>query len=135
MFLRMLKDLLQRAWKVRHLYFIIVNHRPFLPGLAIFLNSLLTNDPGLKRNEEWGNANSCLSYLLPLSMNVLFPYSITTDMLSATVDTKLFTGNYPKLRLTWHQLFLFLSFWISISSFCILILCNCFWCLKYWQQV
>lgn len=113
----------------------MAKQRLIRPGLAIFLHYVLTSDPGLKRNEEWYIANPCLSYLWLLSVNVLFTYNITTDMLLATVDTKLFTGNYPKLRLTWPQLFLILSLLILIFLLCILVLCNCLWCLPFWQLV
>lgn len=67
-----------------------------------------------------------LSWLL---VWMFYPH-ITTDMLEATVDNKLFTGNYPKLRLTWHQFLL-----ILIVPLCILILCDFLWHLKFWQLV
>lgn len=67
-------------------------------------------------------------------MWVFYPH-ITTDVLESTVDNKLFTGNDPELRLTWHQLFLLLFLVILIVPLCILILCNFLWCLKFWQLV
>lgn len=85
--------------------------------------------------EKWEIANLCLSYLWLLCVNVLFTYNITTGMLLSAVDTKLFIGNYPKFRLTWPQLFLILSLLIWMFPLCSLVLCNCLWCLLFWQLV
>lgn len=92
--------LLERAWEVRHLYFIIVNHRLFLLGLDMVSYYLLKKYPGLRNKENEGMQTPVLSYLLPLNMNALSMYNSTTDILKAIVDTKLFIGNYPRLRLT-----------------------------------